>query len=178
MSTTETLIADRVPAFGPLAGADGRSYSLASFDGSPVLVLVFVGNGCPTVRLYEERLVELHRRYRDKGVQIVLVNSNNAHLSPPDAYERMVERAERSALPFPYVKDADGGLAKSCGAVCTPHAFAFDAERRVRYQGRIDDSRTGQRVTSHDLENAVADLVSGRQVEVAETTPFGCAIVW
>ncbi len=176
--TAPIAVGDQAPPFAGLLGADGRDYSLASFDDKPVLVLVFVGNGCPTVRLYEERLAELSRKHRDAGIQIALVNSNNAHLSPPDTYERMVERAERSALPFPYLKDPDGSLARSCGAICTPHAFAFDAERRLRYRGRIDDSRTGGRVTTHDLADAIADMVGGQSVRVPETAPFGCAIVW
>ena len=178
IATGPISVGDRAPRFDGLVGADGRPYSLESFDDKPVLVLVFVGNGCPTVRLYEQRLVELHRRYADRGVQVVLVNSNNPHLSPPDTYHRMVERAERSELPFPYLKDPDGSLARACGAVCTPHAFAFDRDRRLRYRGRIDDSRTGRRVTSDDLEAAIADLLEGRAVREPETTPFGCAIVW
>lgn len=176
-ATTALALGDRAPELAQLFGVDGAAYSLESFPDARALVLVFVGNGCPTVRLYEQRLADLQRRFGDAGLQIVLVNSNNPHLSPPDTYERMVERAARSALPFPYVKD-DGRLARSCGAICTPHAFAFDGERRLRYRGRIDDSRTGQRVTSHDLEEAVADLLAERPVRAPETAPFGCAIVW
>jgi peroxiredoxin len=170
-------LGDPAPDFAGLVGTDGRTYSLGTFDDDAVLVVVFVANGCPTVRLYEERLAEMARRYEDRGLRIVLVNSNNPHLSPPDAYGEMVERAKRSALPFPYLKDADGELAKGCGAICTPHAFAFDADRRLRYRGRIDDSRTGRQLTSNDLEDAVSDLLEGRPVRVPETDPFGCAIV-
>ncbi len=171
-------VGDQAPPFAGLPGADGRAYSLDTFADAAVLVLVFVGNGCPTVRLYEERLAALHRRYRDQGVQIVLVNSNNPHLSPPDTYDRVVERAQLSALPFPYLKDPEGRLARACGAICTPHAFVFDPDRRLRYRGRIDDSRTGQTVATDGLGDAIADLVEGRPVRVPETAPFGCAIVW
>ena len=180
MTSTTTgpiSLGGQAPPFTGLMGVDGRSYALHSFDDKAVLVLVFVGNGCPTVRLYEERLAQLRDRHGDAGVQIVLVNSNNPHLSPSDTYERMVERAESSALPFPYVKDPDGSLARACGAISTPHAFVFDAERRLRYRGRIDDSRTGRRVTSHDLDHAITDLLAGRSVREPETAPFGCAIV-
>jgi peroxiredoxin len=170
-------LGDPAPDFAGLVGTDGRTYSLATFDDDAVLVVVFVANGCPTVRLYEERLAEIARRYGDRGLGIVLVNSNNPHLSPPDAYGEMVQRAKRSGFPFPYLKDAHGALAKSCGAICTPHAFVFDADRRLRYRGRIDDSRTGRQLTSNDLENAVCDLLEGRPVRVPETDPFGCAIV-
>jgi peroxiredoxin len=176
--TAPISLGDPAPPFTGLVGADGNVYSLESFDEAPVLVLVFVSNGCPTVRLYEERLVQLDRRYGRHGVQIVLVNSNNPHLSPPDTQERVRERAERSALPFPYLKDGTGSVARACGAVCTPHAFVFDAHRRLRYRGRIDDSRTSNRVTSDDLEDAIADVTNGRPVRVPETVPFGCAIVW
>lgn len=171
-------LGDALPAFGPLKAADGHTYSLESFTDAAALVLVFVSNGCPTVRLYEQRLSDLGERHCDRGVQVLLVNSNNAYLSPVDTYEEMVERARRTALRFPYVKDEDGSLARTCGAVCTPHAFAFDQERRLRYRGRIDDSRTGRRVTRDDLGHALADTLAGRRVRVPETAPFGCAIVW
>jgi peroxiredoxin len=176
--TATLALGDRAPEVASLVGADGVHHSLADLATAPVLAVVFVANGCPTVRLYEQRLVELHYRYHERGLQIALVNSNNGHLSPPDTHERVVERADRLAVPFPYLKDSDASLARACGAICTPHAFVFDGERRLRYRGRIDDSRTGGRVTSHDLEAAVYDLLSDRAVRVPETAPFGCAIVW
>jgi peroxiredoxin len=180
MTATATALAlgDRAPGVASLIDSDGAGRSLDAFADARVLVVVFVGNGCPTVRLYEQRLVELHRRLHQRGVQIVLVNSNNGHLSPPDTSERVVERAASSGLPFPYLKDRGGELARACRAICTPHAFVFDGERRLRYRGRIDDSRTGGRVTTHDLEDAIGDLLEGVAVRVAETAPFGCAIVW
>ena len=177
-TTAPLSLGDPAPPFDALLGTDGRAYSMDTFADAAVLVMVFVSNGCPTVRLYEQRLAALDCRYRHRGVQILLVNSNNPYLSPPDAYERMVERAERLPVPFPYVKDDDGDLARRCGAVCTPHVFAFDGDRRLRYRGRIDDSRTGRRVTSDDLERAITDMLEGRPPSVAETAPFGCAIVW
>ncbi|MGH9223235.1 MAG: thioredoxin family protein [Acidimicrobiales bacterium] len=178
-STTATLaIGDWIPGLATLVGAAGERYTLASFAETELLVVVFVANGCPTVRLCEERLVDIHHRFGESGVGIVLVNSNNPHLSPPDTAERVAARASSSALPFPYLKDPEGALARSWGAVCTPHAFVVDGDRRLRYRGRIDDSRTGGSVTSRDLADAIVDLLSDRSVPVPETLPFGCAIVW
>ena len=177
-SARHLSLGDRAPRLGGLIGVDDDVYSTDSFADATVLVLVFVGNGCPTVRLCEQRLVELDARHARRGAQIVLVNSNNPYLSPPDTRERMVERARRSGLPFVYLKDHDGRLARACGAICTPHAFAFDSERRLRYRGRIDDSRTGRTVTTNDLGDAIGDVLDGRPVRVPESAPFGCAIVW
>lgn len=177
-SAPTIAIGDPAPGFAGLLGAAGGSYSLATFDEAGALALIFVGNGCPTVRLYEQRLAEVHGTFAGRGLQVVLVNSNNPHLSPPDTFDRMVERAAHSALPFPYLKDPDSELARACGATCTPHAFVFDGGRRLAYRGRIDDSRTGSRVTTDDLANAIGAVLAGRPVRTPETQPFGCAIVW
>ena len=142
-----------------------------------MLAVVFIANGCPTVRVYDERLISLQRSFGDRGVQVVAVNSNNPYLSPPDVYEEMVKRAEQAGYNFPYVKDPDGSLARNYGAISTPHAFVFDGSRRLRYRGRIDDSRDPSKTTNHDLANALADVVAGRAVQTPVTQPFGCAIV-
>jgi thiol-disulfide isomerase/thioredoxin len=145
-----------------------------SLVGTKGAVVVFVANGCPTARAYEDRLNALADKARANGIAMVAVNSNNPALSPPDSAEEMSKRTYR----FPYVKDSDGSLAKEFGAVCTPHAFLLDGDRQVLYAGRIDDSRLGDRITSTDLENAMGDLIAGRDVRVSRTEPFGCSIVW
>ena len=164
--------------FDDLPGADGRTYSSGSFPPGQAVVLVFVGTGCPTVRYYRDRLAAMQERYGADGVQIVAVNANNPHLSPMDSLEEMRRRHTESPWPFPYLKDGRADLARRCGAICTPHAFLFDGDRRLRYRGRIDDSRTGRRVEHHDLEQAIEDVLAGRSVRVPATEPFGCAIVW
>lgn len=147
---------------------------LSTIVGARGAAVVFVANGCPTARAYEGRLNDLARSARPRGINFVAINSNNAALSPPDAEAEM----SRRTYDFPYLKDPDGALAKRFGAVCTPHAFLVDPDMRVVYDGRIDDSRVGDRITSHDLEDAIGDLVAGREVSVPHTEPFGCSIVW
>jgi peroxiredoxin len=170
-------LGEKAPDFEDLLGADGRSYRLTSFDEKPVLALVFISNGCPTVRVYDERLIRMQESYGERGVQIVAINSNNPYLSPPDVYPELVKRARDAGYNFPYLKDEDGSVARSYSAVSTPHAFVFDEDRRLRYRGRIDDSRDPAKITSDDLENALTDVLDGRDVTVVETQPFGCAIV-
>jgi thiol-disulfide isomerase/thioredoxin len=161
-----------------LRGVDGKHHSLPSLAGSKATVVIFISNGCPTVRSYEERLIALQETWRSQGVKVIGINANNPFLSPPDTFEEMVKRARDRNYNFPYLKDDDRVVAKSFGAVCTPHAFALDRDLRVAYSGRIDDSRVGDTITSRDLENAVADIVAGRPVTVDHTDPFGCSIVW
>jgi peroxiredoxin len=177
ISAEDLKLGEEAPVFGDLRGADGKSYRLSSFDDKPVLALVFVANGCPTVRVYDDRLKALQARYGPAGVQIVAINSNNPFLSPADVLTEMVKKAEAAAYNFPYLKDEDGAVAGSYGAMTTPHAFVFDHERRLRYRGRIDDSRDPSKLTSNDLADALADVLQGRIVRVPDTQPFGCAIV-
>lgn len=168
----------KAPEVGELLATDGNSYSLSSFADARLLAVVFISNGCPTVRAYEDRLADIQHRYGDQGVQLMAVNANDPHLSPRDTYAEMVTRAEDRGLTFPYLKDDGGNAARAFGAVCTPHAFVFDERRTLRYLGRIDDARDPARVTAPDLEMAIVDLLAGRSPATPVTDPFGCAIVW
>ena len=165
------------PVSPQMLGVDGRFHTLEDYSDAKVFVLLFIGNGCPTVRAYDDRLKDLDARYGAAGMQLIAVNANNAHLSPFDTHAAMVERARVSGLPFPYLKDEDGSLARAMGAVSTPHAFVFDADRRLRYRGRIDDARIAESVTTRDLEGAVEALLAGRRPPVETTEPFGCSII-
>ena len=167
----------RAPDFEGLLGVDGSRYSLSSFADKKLLAIVFSGNGCPTAKAAENGLVALQDAYAERGVQLLAINANNAYLSPPDTYAEMVSRAEEKSLNFPYVKDDDGTVAKRYGATRTPHVFLLDSERKLRYRGRLADSRDPVKVTRWDLRCAVKDLLSARPVELRETEPLGCAIV-
>lgn len=145
---------------------------------APVLVLVFVGNGCPSVRAFEPWLADFQRAYEDRGVQVVWVNSNNPALSPEDGELATEERIATMPYEFRYLRDPDHSLALALGAETTPHAFVLDEERAVRYAGAIGDSRQPDSMTTAYVQCAVDDLLAGRPVAVANTEPTGCAIVW
>jgi peroxiredoxin len=161
-----------------LEGVDRKRYSLESFLKSTVLVVVFTCNHCPYSQAYEDRMVAIQRDYAGKGVQLVAINANDDKAYPEDAYPEMVKRAKQKGFNFPYLRDPDQKAAEVYGAVCTPHVFAFDRDRKLRYKGRIDDSRDPSGVKSHDLRNALDDMVAGGSVREAETRPFGCSIKW
>jgi len=171
-------LGEPAPEFHDLAATDGQRYSLSSFDGREALALVFTGNGCPTAKSCEDRLIALQEAYRSRGLQLVAINSNNPYLSPPDTLAQMSLRAAEKGFNFPYLKDETGAAARAYGATRTPTVFLFDGNRRLRYRGRIDDARHPARVTRHDLQQAIDDLLAGRPVEVPETEAFGCSIVW
>src|SRR5438132_7891305 len=166
------------PDFGNLLGVDGECYCLSACQDKRLLVLLFISNGCPTVKACQDRIIKIQKDYSGKKVQLLALNSNNSYLSPADTYAEMVLRVQQKGFNFPYVKDEDRTVARAYGAICTPHVFLLDEERRLRYKGRIDDSRNPERVTVSDLRNAIDNLLANKSVRVSETTPFGCSIVW
>ena len=161
-----------------LPGVDGKRHSLSSFKDKPVLVVIFSCNHCPYVVAYEDRMVAIQRDFAQKGVQLVAINSNDDKAYPADAFPEMVKRSRDKGFNFPYMRDELQKAVEAYGGVCTPHVFAFDSGRRLRYRGRIDDSKDASKVTSHDLRNALDDMVKGDAVRVPDTKPFGCSIKW
>jgi hypothetical protein len=177
LSAPATLpIGAQGPSFDGLLGVDGRRYGLADFDRHDIVVLVFSSNRCPTAKAYTDRLNALQAEYGPRGVQLVLINSNDPHLYPEEGYARMVSLAREAAYAFPYLFDEGQRVAWAYGPTRTFHVFALDRERRLRYEGRFDDARVAANVTTTDLADALDDMLGGRPVRVAQTRPFGCSL--
>src|SRR5262245_42976736 len=164
------------PTFEGLEGVDGRTYGFSAFEDRRIVVLIFSSNRCPTAKAYASRMNALQADYAERGVQVVAINSNDPHLYPDESLPNMVERASEDSYTFPYLCDAGQRFARAYGPTCTFDVFVLDAQRRLRYEGRFDDARLADRVTSHDLRNALDDLLAGRDVRVPKTRPFGVSL--
>jgi peroxiredoxin len=172
-------IGDHGPPFEGLLGTDGRRHGFAEFADRRALVVIFGSNRCPTVKAYAGRMNALQRDYGSRGVQIILINSNDPHLYPDETFERMIERSAEDGYTFPYLFDAGQAVARAYGPTCTFHVFLLDQDRRLRYRGRFDDSRIPARVTTAHLAAALDEVLAGRSVTEPVTRPFGCALeIW
>lgn len=162
-----------------LPGTDGRNYSLKSFKNARILVVVFSANHCPYVVGSEDRIIRFCKDYAPHGVAMVAINSNETQNHPTDSFEHMVQRAKERNFPFPYVRDESQDVARAYGALRTPHFYVFDHDRILRYTGRLDDSpRQPGTEKTHELRDAVDDLLAGREVRVPLTNPIGCNVKW
>lgn len=162
-----------------LPGTDGKTHALESFGEKKLLCVIVACNHCPYVIAYEPRIIAVANEYAGKGVQVVTVNANDASRYPDDAMVQMIERAKQRGFPFPYLRDDSQEFVRSLGARFTPEVFVFDAERKLRYHGRIDDNhRDESKVTSRDLRAALDALLAGKDPPAAETQAFGCSVKW
>jgi peroxiredoxin len=180
-------IGDRAPDL-KLPGVDGRQYKLSDFSRADVLVIVFTCNHCPTAQAYEERIKKLTADYRNRSVALVGISPNDpkavrldelGYSDMSDSFEEMKIRAKDMGYNFPYLYDGDEQkVSRSYGPARTPHVFVFDKQRRLRYEGRIDDSEKPKLVKSQDVRNAIEALLRGRKVPVERTRTIGCSIKW
>ena len=166
------------PAFS-LPGVDGETHSLDSFAGAELLVVVFTCNHCPYAIACEDRLIAIQRDYRDKGVQLVAINPNDAVNYPDDSFEKMKERAADKDFPFPYLHDETQEVARAYDAACTPDVFVFDRERKLLYNGRIDDNwQAPDKVSRRELRELLDAALQGQTVDFKHTPSMGCSIKW
>lgn len=170
-------LGSQAPPF-ELPGTDGADHSLDDYQGAKLLALVQYCNHCPYVLAWEDRLIALARRFADRGLRVVAVNSNDVVRYPEDSFGRMEERAEDLGFPFDYLFDGSQALAHALGSERTPEVFLFDEERRLRYHGAIDDSRDDRAVTRSYLREAVEALLAGDEPSVTETEAVGCTVKW
>ena len=162
-----------------LKATDGNYYNLSDFSQSKYLVVFFTCNHCPYVIGSDEITRQTALKYKDKSVAFVGINSNSANTYPEDSFEGMVQRMAQHHFPWVYLHDSSQEVAKAYGALRTPHFYVFNDKRELVYTGRgIDTPRDSSKMTVNDLDRALNELTSGRQISVSITNPIGCNVKW
>ncbi len=180
-------IGSRAPDFC-LPGVDGANHCLKDYAASKVLVVAFICNHCPTSQLYETRIKQLAEDYKEKGVAVVAIEPNNpdavqlnemAYTDVGDSLEEMKIRAEYRHFNFPYLYDGQTQkVSTEYGPSATPHLFIFDSERKLRYEGRVDNNVREPLVTKRDARAAIEALLAGKPVAVPKAPSVGCSTKW
>ncbi len=171
-----------------LPGTDGRFYTLKSFDKAAVLVIIFTCNHCPTAQAYEDRIIKLVDDYKDENVQFVAISPNSVktllleelgYSDLGDTYEEMKIRAKDKQYNFPYLYDGDTQETSiKYGPVATPHAFVFNKDRKLKYNGRLDDSEKPGTANAEDLRAALDAVLLNVEILEPVKKTFGCSVKW
>lgn len=165
-----------------LRNLDGKMVSLSKFDDAKGFIVVFTCNTCPVVKKYEQRIVDLHEKFSDKGYPVVAINSNDKNVSPGDSYEEMKKLASSKGYKFEYLYDESQEIAREYGATNTPHVYVLSKEGddlKIRYVGAIDNNAdNAAKADKHYVQDAVNALLKGENVPVPGTKAVGCGIKW
>jgi thiol-disulfide isomerase/thioredoxin len=179
-ASTMAPLGMKLPPFDLTDELSGSRVTDADFSDQSALLVVFLCNHCPYVKHVRSGLGGFAREYREKGLAVVGIASNDVNAYPQDGPEGMREEARAAGYTFPYLFDERQEVAKAFAAACTPDFFLFDKSRRLAYRGQFDSSRpsSGVPVTGEDLRAAADAVLAGKSPGSEQTASIGCNIKW
>ncbi|MGB5529042.1 MAG: thioredoxin family protein [Ignavibacteriaceae bacterium] len=150
---------------------NGKEHSLSDYKDSKAIVLMFIATECPVSNAYNSRMENIYNEYNQKNVAFIGINSNKA-----ESVDRIKEHAIENGLTFTILKDEKNIIADKFEASFTPEVYILSSDFNILYHGRIDNSRNESEVVSKDLENALNEILAGKEITKKETKAFGCTI--
>jgi peroxiredoxin len=154
-----------------LPDVNGQEHALKSLKGKNGTVLIFISVQCPVSNAYNDRMEKLAEDYKAKGIAVIGINAN----ATEDATAVKAHAAEKH-LTFTILKDQGNKIADRLGAARTPEAYFLDANNKLLYHGRIDNSQNPDAIESNDLRDALESALAGKPIEKPEAKAFGCSI--
>lgn len=154
-----------------LPDVDGAEHSLRSLKGKNGTVLIFIAVQCPVSNAYNERMEKLAIDYKARGISVIGINAN----ATEDA-SAVKAHASDKKLTFTILKDSGNKLADRLGATRTPEAYFLDANNKLLYHGRIDNSQNPSQIESNDLREALDSALASKPIQKTEAKAFGCTI--
>ncbi len=169
-------IGDVVDDFS-LKSTDGEMVSMKSYPDAKGYIIIFTCNHCPYAIAYEDRIIDLHNEWAQKGYPVIAINPNDPEVQPDDSFMKMKERAGEKNFPFKYVLDKGQKVYPKFGAERTPHVFLVDEDRILRYIGAIDNNyKSAEAADEHYVRDAISALEAGKDPNPAITKAIGCTI--
>ena len=143
-------------------------------------LIMFICNHCPFVIHVNDELVRLGHDLMANDIRVIAISSNDVNNYPQDGPDKMKIHAKEVGYPFPYLYDDTQEVAKAYDAACTPDFYLFDADMKLYYRGRLDESRPGNDVPvdGKDMRFAVMDMLGDNPPPEDQFPSAGCNIKW
>lgn len=169
---------EKAPNF-TLDNFNGQEVSLTDLENYDGVLVIFMCNHCPYVRVQLDEIRELSEEF--SSIAVVGINPN-AETHPEDSVEKMEELVEENELEsenFYYLVDADQEVAKAYGAECTPDPFLLDWRHRLYYQGRLNDRKSpGDEREEREMKSVIQDMLKRKSPPEDQLPSQGCGIKW
>lgn len=163
-----------------LKNVDNKMVSMSKYKNAKGFIIIFTCNTCPYSVAYEDRIIELDKKYKDKGFPVIAINPNNPKVKKGDDFSDMQVRAKEKGFTFPYLFDDGQHIYPQYGATRTPHVYILNKENNeyiVEYIGAIDNNaQDADNVTEKYVENAVDALLKDAKPTLNYTKAIGCSI--
>jgi peroxiredoxin len=163
-----------------LKNVDGKMISMADFPEAKGFIVSFTCNHCPYAVAYEDRIIALDKKYKPLGYPVIAINPNDPAAEPRDSFDKMLERSVEKGFTFPYLFDEGQKVYPVWGATHTPHMYIVNKDGsnlKVVYVGTIDNNwRDASAVTVNYIDNAIASIMEGKDIEQPTTRAIGCSI--
>ncbi len=178
MASIKIPLGEKIPDF-QLNDPKGQSHSSDGLFGENGLLVVFTCNHCPYANAVWPRIVSISKHAKESKINTVAINPNINPSYPDDAPDKMIDKINELGIDFPYLADESQKVAKDFKAQCTPDIYLFDGNKELVYHGRIDDNwQDEDKVTSHDLSEAIDALIHSEEIERRQNPSMGCSIKW
>jgi len=163
-----------------LPGVDGKNWTLEECAGEKGLLVMFICNHCPYVKSIRDRIVRDTNELKALGVNTVAIMSNDPSLYEEDSFENMKSISQEFGFSFPYLLDETQKVAKAFGAVCTPDFFGYNADLKLQYRGRLDESRKQAAPSDarRDLFEGMKQVAESGRGPEEQVPSMGCSIKW
>ncbi len=170
---------DYAPDF-ELPGIDGQVHHLTRYlENFNAIVIVFMNNECPYVKMYLDRLKQIQTEFAANGFTIIGINATDVETTSEDILKLMGDYAFEQNLNFPYIRDSNQDVARCFGVTSTPEVFLIDKSGKICYSGAIDDSPEAPEAAKKTyLRDSIAAVLENNEVIIKKTNPIGCEIKW
>lgn len=167
-----------------LKNVDGNKVSMGAikYSSAKGFIVVFTCNHCPFAKKYEQRIMDLDKKYAALGFPVIAINPNDPNREPEDSFDNMVKRAKEKGYTFPYLVDETQKISYTYGAQRTPQIYLLKKEAgklQVAYTGAIDDNVNDVKAVKEKyVEKAIEEIMAGKPVTNSATKAIGCLIKW
>ena len=181
-----------LPAHAATVGAPAPEFALENIAGGNVklaqyrgkyVVLEWVNPECPYVRKHygSTNMQRLQKDYTARDVVWLSINSTRAgHAEYKVPAEMAGWMRQMNAAPTATLLDPKGDAGRAYGARTTPHLYIVDPKGMLVYAGGIDDKRSTDpediKTSRNYVRAAMDELLAGKPVSQASTTPYGCSV--
>ena len=175
-----TLQAGQAAPDFKLKNVDNKEVSFSNYPDAKGFIVVFTCNTCPYAIGYEQRIIDLDKKFKPQGYPVIAINPNDPEASKADTFDKMQALAKEKKYTFPYLFDQGQLVTDQYGAKRTPHLFIVTKTEKgtiVEYTGAIDNDPEGNnKERIKYVEDVIASLKNNQKPTLTVTKEIGCTI--